>query len=34
MIKKFVTATAMAALLVGAASVQAGVDEAKKWVDE
>lgn len=33
MIKKLATATAMAALLVGPAAVQAGVDEAKTWVD-
>ena len=33
MIKKLVTATALAAFLAGAAGVQAGVDEAKKWVE-
>lgn len=33
MIKKLVTATALAAFLAGAAGLQAGVDEAKKWVE-
>jgi len=33
MIKKLATATALAALLVGPAAVQAGIDEAKTWVD-
>ncbi len=33
MIKKLVTATAMVAFLAGAAGVQAGMDEAKKWVE-
>ena len=33
MIKKLATATAMAALLAGPAAVQAGVDEAKTWVE-
>jgi glycerol transport system substrate-binding protein len=34
MIKKLVTATALAALLAGPAGVQAGMDEAKKWVGD
>ncbi|MFT5727421.1 MAG: glycerol transport system substrate-binding protein [Desulforhopalus sp.] len=33
MIKKLATATAMAALLAGPAALQAGVDEAKTWVE-
>ncbi|TKB11850.1 carbohydrate ABC transporter substrate-binding protein [Desulforhopalus sp. IMCC35007] len=33
MIKKLVTATAMAALLAGPAAAQAGIDEAKTWVE-
>ncbi len=33
MIKKLVTATALAAFLAGAAGLQAGMDEAKKWVE-
>ncbi len=33
MIKKFVTAAAMVALLAGPLSAQAGTPEAKKWVD-
>ena len=33
MIKTLVTATAMAALLAGPAAVQAGIDEAKTWVE-
>lgn len=34
MIKKLVTATAMATLLAGPAAVQAGMDEAKMWIDK
>ena len=34
MIKKLVTATAMATLLAGPAAVQAGIDEAKSWVEK
>lgn len=33
MIKRFVTATAIVVFLVGASGVQAGMDEAKKWVE-
>ncbi|BHH85177.1 ABC transporter substrate-binding protein [Desulforhopalus sp. 52FAK] len=33
MIKKLVTATAVATLLAGPAAVQAGIDEAKSWVE-
>ncbi len=33
MIKKLVTASALAALLAGPVGAQAGMDEAKKWVD-